>query len=370
MMIKIWFYLSLSFFTSNSLAQDNIERDLTLIANKFIEESGTVGLSIAALQGNKQLFNLSFGHINIEKNIPFTDQTVVALGSNMKVVTASYIHILKEQGKIQLDTPINNILKDKIKYGDEVSIRHLLCHTSGLPNVFGEGEFKDYYWEKATSKNKLVNQINSSNLSPKPNEKYEYNNTGYLILGWIVEDITGMSLGDYTREHFIQRLELQNTYYLGDTFFVPNISGGFTKVNGVIQKVPHKDLIEYRVAGGAGAIGGTLSDYNKWFSAIAKGTLFTSQTTKDMQTPCLLNSGEHGPEGMGIEWSEIDNEKALNGGGVANGFLSLSYYFPKYDLTIGFVGNTEIDWVSFYQQYYPKVLNWYKKYNKQINEDK
>jgi CubicO group peptidase (beta-lactamase class C family) len=370
MMIKIWFYLSLLNFAGISLAQDNIERELTLIANKFIEESGTVGLSIAALKGKKELFNLSFGHIDIEKNIPFTDQTVVALGSNMKVVTASYIHMLKEQGKIQLDTPINNILKDKIKYGDKVSIRHLLCHTSGLSNVFGEGEFKDYHWEKATSKSKLVNQINSSKLSPKPNQNYEYNNTGYLILGWIVEDITGMSLGDYTRENFIKRLELQNTYYLGDTSFVPNISGGFTKVNGAIQKIPHENLIEYRVAGGAGAIGGTLSDYNKWFSAIAKGTLFTSQTTKDMQTACLLNSGDEGPEGMGIEWSEIDNEKALNGGGVANGFLSLSYYFPKYDLTIGFVGNTEVDWVSFYQQYYPKVLNWYKKHNKQINQDK
>lgn len=282
----------------------------------------------------------------------------------MKVVTATYIHQLSEQGKIDINASINRYLSKALKYGDKVKVKDLLCHTSGLPNIFGAGEYKDYHWEKAISKKDMLSRINASEVIPKPNEKYEYNNTGYLILGWIVEDITGMTLGDYTRENFIKELGLEETYYLGDTFFIPNLSGGFKGEKGNIQLVPQEELIEYRVAGGAGALGGTLRDYNKWFSSIAKGKLVKPKTKELMQTPCKLNSGVNAPEGLGIEWSEVEGEMALNGGGVANGFLSLSYYFPKYDLTIGFVGNTETNWIDFYKKYFITVLKWYKKNNK------
>lgn len=366
MKLKIWLFLLLLIPSSLTLAQKNIEHELSSIATEFINDSGYVGLSIAALQGNEELFNLSFGHTNIKRTNPFTEKTVVALGSNMKVVTASYILQLSEQGKLDINAPINRYLNNNIKYGGEARLRDLLCHTSGLPNIFGEGEFKDYHWEKAISRKDMLNRINSSTLVSKPNEKYEYNNTGYLILGWIVEDMTGMSLGDYTREYFIKQLELEETYYLGDTFYIPNFSNGFKGNGGEIQAIPQGELIEYRVAGGAGALGGTLRDYNKWFSRVAKGELVTSKTKELMQTPCKLNSGENAPEGLGIEWSEVEGEKALNGGGVANGFLSLSYYFPEYDLTIGFVGNTETDWVDFYKKYFPAVIRWYKKHNKPI----
>ena len=153
---------------------------------------------------------------------------------------------------------------------------------------------------------------------------------------------------------------------MGDTFFIPNLSAGFNGEKGNVKLVPHDELIEYRVAGGAGALGGTLRGYNKWFSSIAKGKLVRPKTKELMQTPCKLNSGENAPEGPGIEWSEIEGEMALNGGGVANGFLSLSYYFPKYDLTVGFVGNTETNWIDFYKKYFSTVLKWYKKHNNSV----
>ena len=92
---------------------------------------------------------------------------MVALGSNMKVVTASHIHKLIETTKLHADTPVNSYLKSKIKHGDKVTIRQLLCHTSGLPNIFGEGEFKDYHWEKASSKSEMISKINSSKILPK-----------------------------------------------------------------------------------------------------------------------------------------------------------------------------------------------------------
>jgi CubicO group peptidase (beta-lactamase class C family) len=351
-----------------AFTKSDLETELSSIANQFIDDSGYVGLSIAALQGGKELFNLSFGHTDIKRTNPFTENTVVALGSNMKVVTANFIHQLSEQHKIDINAPISRYLNDNIKYGNKVKIRDLLCHTSGLANIFGEGEFVDYHWEKAISKKELLNRINSSAAIPKPNDKYEYNNTGYLILGWIIEDVTGMSLGDYTREYFIKPSNLQETYYLGDTFHIPHFSGGFQNKDGNLQSIPQEELIEYRVAGGAGALGGTLRDYNKWFTIVAKGELVSAETKQLMQTPCKLNSGKDGPEGLGLEWSEVEGEKALNGGGVANGFLSLSYYFPKYDLTIGFVGNTETDWIEFYKKYFPTVLRWYKKHE-HINKD-
>ncbi|NMP31525.1 beta-lactamase family protein [Thalassotalea sp. M1531] len=360
MRFRCWLFVSLMLNSGFVFSKSNLEKELSLIANQFISESGYVGLSVAAQQGGKELFNLSFGHTDIERTHPFTMNTVVALGSNMKVVTANFIHQLSEQQKIDINAPFGRYLRNNIKYGNKVKIKDLLCHTSGLPNVFGEGEFLDYHWEKALSKKELLDRINSSVINPVPNNKYEYNNTGYLILGWIIEDVTGMTLGDYTREHLIKPHNLQKTYYLGDTFHIPNFSDGFQSKNGNLQAIPQEELIEYRVVGGAGALGGTLSDYNKWFSLVAKGKLVSAKTKQLMQTPCKLNSGENAPEALGIEWSEVEGEKALNGGGVVNGFLSLSYYFPEYDLTIGFVGNTETDWIAFYEKYFATVLRWYK----------
>lgn len=352
--------LILLLFTPMLFANDSFENKLSTIATEFMDKSGYMGLSVAAQHGDKALFNLSFGHTDIGKHHPFTERTVVALGSNMKVVTAYLIHQLSDQNKIAIDAPINRYLKNKIKHGDKVTVRQLLCHTSGLPNIFGEGEFKDYQWKKAASQKELQNQLHSSLIVPKPNQDYHYNNTGYLILGWLIEDVSRMSLGDYTREHFIKSMHLKNTYYLGDSFYIPEFSQGFKSSNGAIELIPQNELIEYRVAGGSGAIGGTLSDYNQWFSQVAKGTHISNKTKKLMQTPCVLNNGKNAPEGMGIEWSIIEGEKALNGGGVVNGFLSLAYYFPDYDLTIGFVGNTETDWGEFHQQYYSTVLKWFK----------
>lgn len=361
MTISSKFILFCGFFACQSYAANVLEAEIQTLADSFMVKSGYVGLSVTAKSGSESLFHYSFGYSDAQKTQRFSAETTVALGSNTKVVTAALIHELAEQGTLDLNKPVNHYLNSKVRGGDDVSLSHLLCHTSGMPNVFGEGEFEYYLWQKASSNAELVAKINSSRQVIKPGDTYHYNNTGYLLLGWVIEQVNGTSLGDYVRANFINRLSLPDTYYLGDSVHIPNMSDGFTVVDDNVAVVPYDELIEYRVVGGAGALGGSLIDYIDWFSTIASGRFLSASATQTMQTPCILNSGDVSPEAMGIEWTEVNGEKALSGGGVVNGFLALAYYFPKYDLTIGFVGNTETDWLAFYKGYFPLVVDWVKQ---------
>ncbi|MFT4924449.1 MAG: D-alanyl-D-alanine carboxypeptidase [Phenylobacterium sp.] len=355
--------LSLSSITNAStIAQ--LDSTVSNIAKTFMKDTGYVGLSVAVNHSGKTIYQQSFGFADQALGIAFDQNTVVGLGSNTKVLTATAILQLKDNNKIQLDSAIKNYLPMRVIGDDKITVRQLLCHTSGLPNVYGEGEFTDYAWQQATSMKNIIAKLNTSQQVIKPGEKYSYNNTGYILLGLITEHLSGQSLGDYFRDQLFAPLKLQNSYYLADTVYIENMSKGYKADNGRAKLFEPHELTEYRIFQGAGAVGGTLSDYMRWFSAIAKGELLSDTTTAQMQTPCKLNSGQDSPEGLGIESNIIAGEKALNGGGVANGFLSLAYYFPHSDLTIGFVGNTEADWGAFHRQYYPAVLAWFKTYNK------
>lgn len=360
-------------------ADETLSAKVATMSEQFIQRSGTVGMSVAVMQDNKSILSQSFGYSDRHQKIPFSSSTVVALGSNAKVMTATAILQLAYKGLLELDDAIQTLLPElKLAnsiQNNNVSVRHLLCHTSGLPNVFGEGEFEPYRWKKASSKQVLLNRFRSGKALSKPNEQYAYNNTGYLLLGWIVERVSGQSLGDYFRDNIFQPLGLANTYYLGDSFHIPNMSVGYQALNDSVIIVPFEDLIEYRVAAGAGGIGGTLAEYMRWFTAVAEGKyalnkgnsgkgesrkILSDKMHKAMLQPCVLNSGKQSPEGLGIEWNEVGGVMALNGGGVANGFLSLAYYFPSLKLTVGFVSNTETDWGEFHNQFFPTVVKHFK----------
>ncbi len=191
-------------------------------------------------------------------------------------------------------------------------------------------------------------------------DKYEYNNTGYILLGKLIEKLSGQSLGDFYRENIIAPLKLKNTYYLGDTSSPINMSKSYDRVDNKVALFDqtHEDYAEYRLSQGAGGLGGSLSDFITWHTAILKGQLLPIENINEMITPCALNDGSQTKYGLGIEVRMIDNEIYYYHNGASNGFLSNALYFPNKDLTIAFVTNSWENPSKYEKKLISNVFDW------------
>jgi CubicO group peptidase (beta-lactamase class C family) len=143
------------------------------------------------------------------------NDTIFALGSNSKEFTSIAIQLLKNKGLISFNDKIEKYLSNELVNNSNVTIRQLLCHTSGLPDFF---DIEDKYNPNLTSFNNIISTVANLPVRFSAGEKYEYNNTGYLLLGALVEKLSEQNLGDFYRDNIILPLNLANTYYLGDTF--------------------------------------------------------------------------------------------------------------------------------------------------------
>jgi CubicO group peptidase (beta-lactamase class C family) len=324
-----------------------------------MEEEKFVGIQAAVLYKNKLILNKGFGYADIENKIPFLNNTIVALGSNTKEFTSIAIQFLRNRELISFDDKIEKYLSNELVNKSNVTIRQLLCHTSGLPDFF---DIEDKYNPNLTSLNNIISTVANLPIRFSAGEKYEYNNTGYLLLGALIEKLSEQSLGDFYRENIISQLNLTNTYYLGDTFSPMNMSKSYDEIDNkfILFDSMHDDYAEYRIAQGAGALGSSLSDYIRWHTAILKGRLLPMENINEMIKPCTINNGSHTKYGLGMEIRSADNEIYYNHGGAINGFVSDALFFPNKDLTIAFAANSWKNPTKYKNKLIKEVLNWLK----------
>jgi CubicO group peptidase (beta-lactamase class C family) len=336
-----------------------LQKKIALITKAFMEENNFIGMQTMVLYKNDIIFNKGFGYADIKRSQPFLDNTIVALGSNTKEFTSTAIQLLKSKELINFDDKIEMHLSNKLVNGSNVTVRQLLCHTSGLPDFFN---IEKKYDPNVTSFNSIISTTATLPKRFAAGDRYEYNNTGYLLLGKLIEKLSGQSLGDYYRENIIAPLKLNNTYFLGDTFYPMNMSKSYDVIDNkvILFNSTHENYAEYRISSSAGGLGGSLSDFMKWHTAILKGYLLPKESIDEMITPCTTNDGSKTRYGLGMEIRSIDNEIYYNHGGATNGFVSDALYFPNRDLTIAFVANSWKNPTKYKYQLVKEVLGWLK----------
>src|SRR5687768_17919018 len=177
-------------------------------------EYGKFNGSVLVAEKGKVIYKKGFGLADMEWNIPNQPDTKHRLGSITKQFTAVAIMQLVEQGKLKLDVPISSWLPDyPKKSGDVITIHHLLTHSSGIPNMTSfPGFFKDVM-RNSYSPVQLVNISADSTLQFKPGERFAYSNSGYLLLGYIIEKVTGKSYEQVLQENIFTPLKMNNTGY-------------------------------------------------------------------------------------------------------------------------------------------------------------
>jgi CubicO group peptidase (beta-lactamase class C family) len=295
------------------------------------------GASVLVGQGDEVLLAKGYGFSDVENGVAATEHTVYRLGSLSKQFTAVAILQLVDQGVIDLDASIRRYLDNYPEVGEPITVRHLLNHTSGLVSYTAQSE----YWKNMNEdlpKERVLDWFSARELAFPPGDHYSYSNSGYFVLGLIVEHASGKSFGDYVRQHILDPLKLTATYYDDGLVEIPNKAKGYERDGGAL--VPAREL-NTRLAFSVGAMASNVLDLFTFHRALRAGSLITPKSYSLMTTPAWLNDNTFTEYGMAFHVEKWGKTRVFRHGGLIFGFKTCNYYYPEEDLTIIILMNTE-----------------------------
>lgn len=307
----------------------NLDKKIdSLLSNVFADKNGPGGAFMVAKAG-KPIYQKAFGKANLELNVNMNTFNVFQLGSITKQFTSIAILMLEEKGKLSVSDPISKFIPD-YPNGNNITIHQLLNHTSGV---------KDF------TKMKSIAQIAQQNLSPKelvgffidepidfkPGEKFEYNNSGYAVLGYIIELITQETYENFIQKNIFEKAGMSNSRYANDVAIIQNRAYGYHKKS---SQYVNKTKISFSIPYASGALMSTLEDMLKWQNALNQNLFLKSNSVKKAFTKSKLNNGEVVNYGYGWHLLSINNISTREHGGSIFGFKTMGVYFPNQDIYI------------------------------------
>lgn len=324
-MKKIFLLLLLPFALTAQKKQSRLLANYMEAEYKIKEFNGTVLL----MQNGKAIFEKSFGMADREWNIPNSAVTKFRIGSVTKQFTAACILLLEEQGKLSVDDQLSKYIPAYPK-GDSITIHMLLNHTSGIKNYTDLPEF----WPKAIlplSTDSMIALFKNKPLDFSPGTKWNYSNSGYFLLGVIVEKVSGKKFTAYLEENIIQKAGLKNTGMDRlDSVLAFRAKGYGKNRQGIWQQAMY---ISMEGPYSAGAMVSTVEDLYIWTKALHNNQVLSATSTKKMMTPYMDNYGY----GIGIDSLKTHRRVSHNGG--IPGFASYLAYYPADDLCVVVISN-------------------------------
>jgi len=295
------------------------------------------GVSVAIVEDGKVVLAKGYGVANVELSVPATENTVYQLASVTKTFTAAAIMMLVDEGKLRLDDKITARLQDLPAAWKEVTVRHLLNHTSGIKSYTAVRDFfktarKDY------TQSEILDLVAKERPEFAPGEKWSYNNTGYFLLGMLIEKVTGKKYGEVLEERIFKPLGMTQTRVNDLHAVIPNRAQGYTW-NG--KELRNGEYVSPTQPFSAGMLVSTVNDLMKWDAALRSETLVRKSTLEQMWSPTKLSKG--GEEGYGFGWSiaKVNGHRLVaHGGGIPGFSTQLSRYVDD-NLTVIVLANSD-----------------------------
>ena len=312
-------FISLFVAQSTIFAQSNSEKIDQLI--KTYQEYGQFNGTVLVAEKGKVILRKGYGMANMEWDIPNQPDTKFRIGSVTKQFTASLIMQLVEEGKIKLDSKMTEYLpKYRKETGDKVTVHQLLNHTSGIPSYTGLPGFFANESRNPYSVDDFVKKFASGDLQFEPGTKFSYNNSGYFLLGAIVEKVTGKTYADVLSKRILKPLGMSETGYDTHAPILKKRARGYQKSPDGFVNAPYLDMgLPYA----AGSMYSTVEDLYKWDRALYGTKILSAKSKALMFTPGLSNYGY----GFDIRDRKIGKtgkkNKAISHGGGINGFNCL-----------------------------------------------
>jgi CubicO group peptidase (beta-lactamase class C family) len=303
------------------------------------------GIAVLVARDGNVLYRKGFGYADINSKIKVTPETKFRIGSVTKQFTAAAILKLQENNKLSVNDKLSKFIPD-FPRGDEVTIHHLLTHTSGIHSYTSKPGFIDKV-TTTISEQDLVNSIKNDPYDFNPGEQWSYNNSGYFLLGYIIGKVSGKPYATYLKETFLDPLQMTNTgvHYAG--IKLENEALGYSKDKGKYDATINWDM---SWAGGAGALYSTLDDLLKWNTALYNGKILKDESLKAATTSVTLKNGEkpqQGEYGYGLGISKFRGTPVIQHGGGLHGFLTQLAWYPAEKLSVVMFTNTNDVDVNF-----------------------
>jgi CubicO group peptidase (beta-lactamase class C family) len=324
-------FLLAAVFTASSspcLAQDTASR-MEQLVQSYVGGKHFMG-SVLVAQGNHTLLNKGYGSANLEWDIPNSPLTKFRIGSMTKQFTAAAILLLEERRKLKTDDPVKKYMPDAPAAWDKITIFNLLTHTSGIPNFTS---FPDYRSSEAisTTPEKLVARFRDKPLEFQPGEKWEYSNSGYVLLGYLIEKISGQTYKDFVQENFFKPLGMNDSGYDSNSSIIVHHASGYTPTPGGPM---HAGYVDMTIPFSAGALYSTTEDLLRWEQALFAGKVLSQESLKKMTTPFKNDYAF----GLVVHGAKNGYSVIEHGGGI-EGFNTQMSYCPDDKLTIVVLGN-------------------------------
>ena len=300
------------------------------LVNDFMATQHTPAVSVAVVRGPDTLVMKGYGEASVELHRPATASTVYRIGSITKQFTAAEIMRLAERGKLSIDDQVTKYLPDAPVHGRAITIRQLLNQTSGVHEYMTEPAWRAT-WTQPLSQQQVVAFVNHDSLDFEPGKAWEYSSTNYVLLGMIIEKVTGEPYATYLRHDLFEPLDLAQTSYCPPRPTGPTFAEGYVANVGSAGVKPTEflDLTSFA----AGALCSTAHDLLKWQRALAEGRVLSAKSYALMTTPDTLN-GKPLAYGFGLELGSLGPHLQIGHGGATNGFVSVINYYPADGLNV------------------------------------
>ncbi len=280
-------------------------------------------------KNGKPMYRKAFGKANLELNVAMSPEHVFQLGSITKQFTAIAILMLEEQGKLNVMSPISKYVAD-YPQGDKITIHHLLTHTSGIKDFTKMKSLRDIAQKEMTPK-MMVDFFKNEPIDFAPGEKFDYNNSGYVLLGYIIEVVAGMSYEDFIKKHIFEKVGMKQSFYASDRQIIPGRVYGYQKKENVYVNKTH---ISFSVPFASGSLMATADDMLQWQNALNQNVLLRAENIKKAFTKYKLNNGDVITYGYGWHIRDIRGIPSREHGGSIFGFKTMGVYIPSEDIYV------------------------------------
>ena len=297
---------------------------------------GEPGAAVAVLRDGEVLHCKGYGLANVEWGVPITPDTVFHIASLTKQFTATAIMMLKERGLLSLEAPLEAYLPEFPTQRGRITVRHLLNHTSGIKTYTTLANFFDGTSRHHVSLDELVARIASLPVEFEPGARFLYNNSGYVLLGAIIEQTSGLKYRDFLAREIFAPLGMSQTRYLFDEPIVPQRAAGYRRGHDAIENAPYESATYFHAAGG---LGSTLRDLVKWNCAIRKNIVVSAQSFAEMRQPTILNDGREYPYGFGLGMADYYGRRVYHHAGGLTGFACHMLHVRDADVTTILLSN-------------------------------
>lgn len=335
--------------TSNAIADVVDDRVQAIMAERHIP-----GAAIAVVKNGRVVRMKSYGVASLEFGVPVTTDTVFEIGSVSKQITAAAIMLLVQDGKVSIDERISKYLPNTPEAWREVTVRHLLTHTSGIKSYTS---LEGFELSRRMTIGDFITKLSPHPLEFTPGERNIYSNSGYNLLAYIIETQSGKKYIDFMREKIFIPLGMTRTGDRDPRNIIRMRAAGY-EWRGDAHSGRDGSLTDLM---GAGSIVSTIADIAKWEAALRGDKLLTAESKKMIWTQFTFNNGKLSPYGFGWRISDVRGHKLIAHSGQTAGFGAAIHRYVDDDVSVialtnlGEIGMGTLIALDVAKQYIPSM---------------